>query len=65
MIYIDTEPYRKKKNYFGNRTTVEELYFERILDKSKNLLDLAELKVFIEKNGEAVFKHLILLPPEE
>lgn len=65
MIYIDTESYRKKKNYFGNRTTVEELYFERILDKSKNLLDLAELKVFIEKNGEAVFKHLILLPPEE
>ncbi|MEG3310337.1 hypothetical protein [Streptococcus sp. SS-4456] len=75
MIYIDTEPYRKKKNYFGNRTTVEELYFERILDKSKNLLDLAELKVFIEKNipngigsnwnGEAVFKYLILLPPEE
>ncbi|HEL9630848.1 TPA: hypothetical protein U0K61_002033, partial [Streptococcus suis] len=41
-----------KKNYFGNRTTVEELYFERILDKSKNLLDLAELKSFIKKYTE-------------
>ncbi|HEM3613753.1 TPA: hypothetical protein U1C23_000563 [Streptococcus suis] len=75
MIYIDTEPYRKKKNYFGNRTTVEELYFKRILARYNDPLNLAELKIFIEQyipksinsswDGKTFFRHLILLPPEE
>ncbi|HEM3552414.1 MULTISPECIES: hypothetical protein [Streptococcus] len=75
MIYIDTEPYRKKKNYFGNRTTVEELYFKRILARYNDPLNLAELKSFIEQyipkcinsswDGKTFFRHLILLPPEE
>ncbi|HFI0425345.1 TPA: hypothetical protein ACGOWZ_001949 [Streptococcus suis] len=75
MIYIDTEPYHKKKNHFGNMTTVEELYFERILARYNDPSNLAELKRFIKKyipdgidgswDEEAFFKHLILLPPEE
>ncbi|HEL2204134.1 TPA: hypothetical protein TZE22_001475 [Streptococcus suis] len=75
MIYIDTEPYRKKKNYFGNMTTVEELYSERILARYDDPSNLAELKSFIEQyipdgidgswDEETFFKHLILLRPEE
>lgn len=75
MIYIDTEPYRKKKNYFGNMTTVEELYSKRILDRYKDPSNLAELKRFIEQyipdgidgswDKETFFRHLILLPPEK
>lgn len=75
MIYIDTEPYCKKKNYFGNMTTVEELYFKRILARYNDPSNLAELKSFIEQyipdgidgrwDEETVFRHLILLPPEK
>ncbi|HEL1564959.1 TPA: hypothetical protein TXI81_000442 [Streptococcus suis] len=75
MIYIDTEPYRKKKNYFGNMTTVEELHFKRILARYNDPSNLAELKSFIEQyipdgidgrwDEETVFKHLILLRPKE